>query len=407
MRLNVKNIPGNILNKCNGYLDKIADPKIVFLGKIWRTYPFWVCTGVVFGTFVVLIIASIKNISLPIISGVMMIVGLLSFFLFKITKIFGENYPILTWAKKGVYHFQIVALIFTLGFLTLMNAPILPNLDILVIGMLLYQAFGRIGCLTTGCCHGSPNRWGICYGDKYKDTGYAYFMEKIRLFPVQLIECIWLFSLAIIAIIGVLHFQHPGENVSWYVIAYGFGRFFFEFMRGDPKRVYILGFSEAQWTALGLCIIVIILESQGILPAHWWHIMAVIIMGSVLIVLLLQRHNLQPTIHQLRQPDHILEIFQAVSWLNRQHSILSTNGIFLPDSMVTSTTSLGIQITLCGFPDNQNPCLLYRISLIAGKLRKKSANTIGKLIVLLKYFSAQYKVIRNDAGNFDLLINAA
>jgi prolipoprotein diacylglyceryltransferase len=405
MTYKAKNILSSIQKISNGYLDKIADPKIVFLGKTWNSYQFWVYSGVITGTLVVLIIAFVKHISLPIISGVMVIVAILSFFLFKITKIFGENYPILNWAKKGVYHFQIVALGFTLGFLTIVNAPILVNLDILVIGMLLYQAFGRIGCLTTGCCHGRPSRWGICYGDKYSETGYIYFINKIRFFPVQFIECIWLFFLAIVSVLTVLNFHLPGDNVSRYVIGYGILRFFLEFMRGDPKRVYFSGFSEAQWTALSLSIIVICLEIRGILPLQFWHSIPVIIMSLTLIALLLRKHYHRPTIHQLRHPDHILEIFQTIGWLNSQHINLSTEGAFLPKTLVTGTTSLGIQITLCGFPDKSNMSLLYRLSLVAGRLRIKSAKTISKLIILLKYNTAQYKIIENDNGNFDLLIN--
>ncbi len=394
-----------IQKRFNSFLDEIVRPTILVAGHRFSFYQFWVNIGVIVGTIVIFILTFKNGVSVGIMTGIVVMVGLLSFFLFKSTKIFGKSYALLNWAKRGVYHFQIVALIFTLVFLNIMNAPVLKYLDILVIGLLIYQAVGRIGCLMAGCCHGRPHTWGICYGAKHEATRYIYFLQKVRLFPVQLLECIWLFFLAIIALKIQDGDPTTGENLSWYILGYGFGRFFFEFMRGDLERVYIVGFSEPQWTAFSLSVIVICLENWGILPLHLWHIIPAVVMALVIIALLLLKKYRAPSIHQLRQPDHVMEIFQTMNWLNEQYFTFSGDRGQGIRTGMTGTTSLGLQITLIGFLDEECNIYCYRLSQSAGELSGKSATKISKLMVLLKHRRNDYKIVDNGHGIFDLLIN--
>ena len=283
-----------------------------------------------------------KKISLPILSAVIVINGLLSFFLFKSASIFGEKYPLLNWAKKSVYHFQMVALIFMITFLRILNEPILSYLDILIIAMLIYQAFGRIGCLMAGCCHGRPHTWGVCYGEKYAATGYPYFNNHVRLLPVQLFESVWLFALTAGAIFLIFKPSPPGENLSWYIIGYGLGRFFFDFLRGNLNRVYIWGFSEAQWTAAILSSIIIGLELMNIIKFHWWHVFVLFLMISNMLFLSLMKGFQKPTKQQILQPDHILEVFQTVNWISNKASLFSdiNNSNAKSDLFFTGMTSL-------------------------------------------------------------------
>jgi prolipoprotein diacylglyceryltransferase len=173
----------------------------------------------------------------------------------------------------------------------LLGEPVLSYLDILVVGMLVYQAFGRIGCFMAGCCHGRPSAWGVRYGQKHAVTGYLYFVQGARLFPVQILEALWLFFLTAGAIAISVGGGTAGENIAWYVVGYGTGRFVFEFLRGDTGRIVVMGFSEPQWTALLASSVVVALELLGGLPFHWWHAAAVGVMASVVATLIVRRRN--------------------------------------------------------------------------------------------------------------------
>ena len=247
----------------NAALDAVARRNVYFAS---------VYTGVAVGTGTIFALATQRpTVSLPVLAALVGMVAALSLLLFKSTKLLRRPHPFVSWAKKGVYHFQIVALAFTVAALELADEPVLTYLDVLVVGMLVYQTFGRVGCLTAGCCHGRPSSWGIRYGAGHAATGYIYFVQGVRLFPVQLVEACWLGGLAAGSVATFLADGRAGTNVALYIVGYGAGRFVLEFLRGDPGRVYFRGFSEPQWTALLLGGGVVALELAGVLPFSLIH----------------------------------------------------------------------------------------------------------------------------------------
>jgi phosphatidylglycerol:prolipoprotein diacylglycerol transferase len=88
------------------------------------------------------------------------------------------------------------------------------------------HAFGRIGCLMAGCCHGSitDSRWGILM---HGDEGFARYV------PIQLFEAIFLFAL--FALLFARAAKSKKYNLPIYMIAYGVWRFAIEFARGDYR----------------------------------------------------------------------------------------------------------------------------------------------------------------------------
>src|SRR5207253_2733687 len=117
-----------------------------------------------------------------------------------------------------------------------------------------FLAFGRVGCTMVGCCHGRPGRIGLCYREEHADEGFPRYLVGVRLVPVQALE-----SLGVAAIVGVgvalvVAGSTSGTALAWYAAAYAVLRFFLEFLRGDAGRRYSWGFSEAQWTSLGVAI---------------------------------------------------------------------------------------------------------------------------------------------------------
>jgi phosphatidylglycerol:prolipoprotein diacylglycerol transferase len=94
----------------------------------------------------------------------------------------------------------------------------------------LFRAVGRLGCLLTGCCHGSASclPWA------------AYFRDGVLRHPTQAYMIILTFS---IFVAGRAHYRKlrdtPGIIFFSSVMLYGLGRFFVEFFRVDSP--YILG----------------------------------------------------------------------------------------------------------------------------------------------------------------------
>lgn len=96
----------------------------------------------------------------------------------------------------------------------------------------LAQAFGRIGCFLAGCCHGRPT--GCCIGLRFPEHSMPWKQYgNSPIYPVQLIDAIWLFSATVI-LFWIIPFKN---RMGCYFIFIGGGRFFTEFLRGDNRGV--------------------------------------------------------------------------------------------------------------------------------------------------------------------------
>ena len=82
------------------------------------------------------------------------------------------------------YRDAITALLFVALVLRLLHRPVLPYLDVTILGAGLFQAFGRFGCLLVGCCHGRPSRFGLRYSYRHAQTGFPSYLVGVRLFPI-------------------------------------------------------------------------------------------------------------------------------------------------------------------------------------------------------------------------------
>lgn len=95
------------------------------------------------------------------------------------------------------------------------------------------HAFGRLGCLMAGCCHG-----------KVTDAWYGIYMHggegHAKYVPIQLFEAIFLFSLFTLFVI--LIFKKKTFNLPLYMIIYGAWRFFIEYARADERGQTIISF---------------------------------------------------------------------------------------------------------------------------------------------------------------------
>lgn len=121
------------------------------------------------------------------------------------------------------------------------------------------HAFGRIGCLTAGCCYGklvNKTEWVFGTVPKYSTSGrlMGYYIA------VQLYESLFLFAL--FAVLSIMYFKRSYHlTMPVYLIGYGIWRIIIEFFRDDPRGAVILGLAPSQWQSIvfilgGIAIIV-------------------------------------------------------------------------------------------------------------------------------------------------------
>ena len=122
------------------------------------------------------------------------------------------------------------------------------------------HAFGRIGCLMAGCCHGTYLGKNPVAGGVYMDgvkNGLGYYI------PAQLYEAIFLFLL--FGVLTLLYFKRSNLTMPVYLISYGIWRIIIEFFRGDDRGFTLLGLSPSQWQSF-----VFILAGIGLILFYYF-----------------------------------------------------------------------------------------------------------------------------------------
>lgn len=148
------------------------------------------------------------------------------------------------------YHHEILVLAACAAAASAAGLDVPASLDAAVLGIGAFLAFGRLGCLNAGCCHGRPARRGVRYGAEHVRTGFPEELAGVRLAPVQAYEAAIAAAITVAGLLLVAAGAAPGVPLVAYVAAYGIARFALEEWRGDEGRRRLLGFSEAQWTSL-------------------------------------------------------------------------------------------------------------------------------------------------------------
>ncbi len=103
--------------------------------------------------------------------------------------------------------------------------------DFGILGGLVAQAIGRLGCLLNGCCYGQPTTlpWGI---------SFPATLDDLPRHPTQLYE--FTGDFIIFAFLWWVRGRKPfdGFVFALYLILYSLVRFTVEFWRGDPAEVF-------------------------------------------------------------------------------------------------------------------------------------------------------------------------
>ena len=129
--------------------------------------------------------------------------------------------------------------------------------DLVVPGLILAQAVGRVGCTINGCCYGIETSlpWGIVYThpDSYGYAASLALPEGMGLHPTQIYEMVFL-----LVVFGVLlrlrgRFKPDGSLFLIYLGLYSLWRVGIDFLREGTS--FLLGLHQAQ--VIGILVLLI------------------------------------------------------------------------------------------------------------------------------------------------------
>ena len=123
-------------------------------------------------------------------------------------------------------------------------------LDIAAVAVPLAHAFGRLGCLSSGCCYGIPT--GGDWGLRLHSPLLEAHLQGVPLHPTQIYEGAGLFVLFFYLRWKRRHKAFDGQLLFLYAIGYSALRIVVEFFRGDLIRGFVIQdyLSTSQFIAL-------------------------------------------------------------------------------------------------------------------------------------------------------------
>ena len=121
-----------------------------------------------------------------------------------------------------------------------MNKGLWYLLRIAPVSITIAHAFGRVGCMFAGCCHGEiTTEW------------YGMWNAELnaKTVPIQMYEAIFLFVISALMIVLLFKFNFK-YNMSLYLVSYGIWRFVIEYFRADYRGDFIPGLSPSQFWSI-------------------------------------------------------------------------------------------------------------------------------------------------------------
>ncbi len=297
------------------------------------------------------------------------------------------------------YHHEVAILLVCSFLLYFLRLPVLPYLDLTLLGIGTFLAFGRIGCFSVGCCHGRPHKHGVTYGDEHVDAGFTWYYKDVPLLPVQLIESGYVFLILIVGTMLVYNLVQPGTIVIVYTVVYGLFRFLMEYYRGDPDRPSLYGLTEAQVTTLALTGITFFMGKFNLLPEYNWHgvILLAMFAACVLTLLFYRKH---PE-YLLVAPKQLPELAEGLNVLEEvNNTTIKRNA----NALHVFTTKNGLSLSCGYFP---NGIKHYTVSTQNNTLLNTvTAKKIAEQIQLLNHHG-QYKLISKPNNVVHILFSEA
>jgi hypothetical protein len=372
-------------------LDFLARPEIRVFGRAHSA--FLVCgqSGLALAIGVGVSLTLYRGLSVWVLLAVVLTAVVTFLALAMITKI------VLREEQLIYYHHEVAILCTVTVLLVLMREPVLPYLDVTILGVGTFLFCGRVGCFMVGCCHGRRHRWGVRYRPEHAEAGFTPYYVGVRLFPIQLVESLWVLATVAAGIGLVLDGAAPGVALAWYVIVYDVGRFCFEFTRGDPARPYRGGFSEGQWTSLLLMLVVTGAELAGAVPPHTWHLIATAGVAAAMVTVTARRHLRGDSRYRLLNPNHVDELADAMNDIAKSRS---DN----PGPIEVTTTSAGLRISTGQAGTARGAVRHYTFSTSGHPLSGADARAVAGVITVLGHHAEFGDLLPGRAGTFHLLL---
>lgn len=159
----------------------------------------------------------------------------------------------ITWLGGVVGSFPVMIYLIH-RFVPAAKGNALTYFSLLLPGIVLAHALGRVGCFFAGCCYGSVTD--SIFGVSFPETSHAAHQYpspsggSLPVLPTQLFEAV--FELVLFVIMIAFYKKTRKHNIELYCIVYGIFRFAMEFLRGDDRGTTgVLAFTPAQL----LCVI--------------------------------------------------------------------------------------------------------------------------------------------------------
>ncbi|MBN21161.1 MAG: prolipoprotein diacylglyceryl transferase [Bdellovibrionaceae bacterium] len=136
------------------------------------------------------------------------------------------------------YGGPLTATPFAVWYIRKYRLPFWKTMDAFVPGVVIAQAFGRMGCLAAGCCYGK---------ETHTDYGIQLFsglvdekMRGINLHPTQIYSSFSLFVFFLFMVWTYRRKKFDGQVVLTYFMGYPIIRSIIEIYRGDLVRGFVI-----------------------------------------------------------------------------------------------------------------------------------------------------------------------
>jgi prolipoprotein diacylglyceryltransferase len=392
----------SLLRNLNRGLDSLAQPKFRLAKRDRSSFRICGMTGYFSAVALASFLIWRQELSLLVLFGVA-VVGALTFFtLAVLTKVIMGREALI------YYHHEIAVILAAAFGLWLTGQPVLPYLDVTILGLGVILGCGRIGCFMVGCCHGRPHRIGVCYRREHASEGFPSWFVDVRLFPIQLVESTLVFLIVLVGAGLIMSGARPGDALAWYLVAYGVMRFVLEFARGDSGRAYWLGFSEAQWTSLILMTTGACGQYMGVLVVHPWHALATLAIAVSMLAIFIKRRFQVDSTFELLRPDHLREIAIVTARFGlRQAQAGSVNPMPADKAakpIAIASTSLGIHISASRIQDSGRSIDLFGLSRTPSRLSGKLAGVLAEVICRLRQAQGRQPLVTRNENVHHLII---
>jgi len=240
-----------------------------------RSYGLMIVLGFLFALWLVCSRAKKENVSREIIIDLSFyllfsaIIGSKILHVLIFWKLYVQEIPTLLSEPKELFNFMGSGLIFFGGLLAAIPTGIIylkkkgiyiwKIADIIVPGIPLAHAFGRIGCFFAGCCHGKicETPWAVTFSNSD-----SLAPQNIPLHPTQLYASALNIGLVIILLLLSPHIKKYGQLFWTYVLLYPICRFIIEMFRNDERGFLFNGFlSTSQFISILLFCSAIVAHS--------------------------------------------------------------------------------------------------------------------------------------------------